>query len=180
MKKIILLIAIAALSKPILYAQNLNNTSAIEKTGWLVYKDGHVIWFESNLKKTSKNIFFFDQAEYPNGLIVDYISVAKFYKSIAECYFVKDLLQIDSVTKKADYTLSDSICVLPVKIKFTNLSRPVSELLRPMGLSFVRGNNEVTITYNFETNYELNEIELLRKKDKKRIKKVKNYVVTPN
>jgi hypothetical protein len=180
MKKLILFAIVAVLGKPTLYAQNLNDTSAIEKTGWLLYKDDHVIWFESDLRKSVKNKAFFNQSKYPNGLVVDYLSIAKYYKSIAACYSIKDLSQIDTVTKKADYTLPDSICILPVRVKFIRVNRPVSELLKPMGLSFMKDSNEVTIAYNFEADYGVSGLELLRKRDKKKIKKVKDYTVTPD
>jgi hypothetical protein len=65
-------------------------------------------------------------------------------------------------------------------VKFIRVNRPVSELLKPMGLSFMKDSNEVTIAYNFEADYGVSGLELLRKRDKKKINKVKDYTVTPD
>jgi hypothetical protein len=180
MKKWILIIAIIFSILPVLYSQNLSDTSVIEKTGWLVFKEGHVIWFEAALKRnvTDKS-FFIPYAEYLNGLVVDYIPIAKYYKSIANLYEVNALSYYDTISKKADYMLLDSVRILPVNVRLKRTTKPVSELLTPMGLSFKRGSREITLRYNFETNYDISEIRLLRKRDKRRIKRVKDYLVDP-
>jgi hypothetical protein len=179
MKKISLIVMVILLSKSVLYARTLKDT-LIEKTGWLVYYSDKVMWFDSDLKKNPKDKHFFSsRKEYLNGLVVNYIPISKYYKSIASCYAIRALSNYDTVLQRAEYMLTDSICILPVKVKFKISSQPVSELLTPMGLSFVRNNNEVTLSYNFETNYNISEIRLLRKKDKRRIKRVRDYLVDP-
>lgn len=179
MKKFIVL-AILIIGQSVLHAQNLNDTSKVQKTGWLVYWHDQVIWFESKLKKSVKEKdFFINQASYPNGLVVNFLPLAKYYRAIAKCYSIKALSRYDTVSKKADYTLSDNVCVLPIKVTYMELTRPVSELLQPMGVSFKKDSNEVTMTYNFETNYDIAQVELFRKKDKKKIRRIKNYDIYP-
>lgn len=179
MKFFLFIITVIILSKSVLYSRELSDT-LIEKTGWLVYYSDKVVWFESELKKNPKDkIFFISHPEYPNGLVVNYIPITKYYISIASCYSIKALSSYDTVFKKANYTLTDSIYILPVKVKFKASSKPVSELLTPMGLSFKRNYSEVTLKYNFETNYDISEIQLLRKRDKRRIKHIRDYLVDP-
>ncbi len=159
------------------YSQ-LNNTSLEKRTGWLFYNGDKVIWFESgsNKRNLKDKAFFTSNTDYLNGLVVNYIPIAKYYKSIANCYSIKVLTSYDTALKKADYVLADNICILPVEVKFKANTEPVSELLKPMGLSFQKSQSEVTIKYNFETNYSISEIELLRNKDKKRLKKINKKV----
>jgi len=157
---------------------NAQDTGIINKTGWLFYYGDKVVWVEASLSKKAEDKIFFSQSEYYNGLVINYIPLAKFYKSIAKGYEIKSL-NFDNTTKKSDYTLNDSIWLLPVKVKLTRLARPVSEILTPMALSFKGVGNEMTVHYNFETNYDIVEVGLLRKSDKKKLRRVKNYEVFP-
>lgn len=152
------------------------NSNPVQKTGWLFYYSDKVIWFESKITARAKAEYFFTITEYKNGLIVNSMPLALYYRSIAKGYEIK-VLFYDSVSRREDYTLKDSIWVIPVKMKYTPLTRSVSEILEPMGLSFVKDTKNVTVIYNFETNYDLDNVELLRKSDRRRLKRVKNYTV---
>jgi hypothetical protein len=169
MKKLILLMAIILSAKSALYSKELNDSSLVEKRGWLVYYLGHVMFFEADIEMAIKDENFFSIGKkYENGLIVDYNGNANSFKSIAKCYSVKVLLQTDSITKKAEYISKESLCVIPVKV--TLKMQPDSDQFDFAGISFKRNGSETTIEYWFHTNYHVREVELLRKKDKKKLK----------
>lgn len=171
MRKIILLLAIVTLGQSVLYSRNLNDTSSIEKRGWLVYYLGHVIWFESDITDNVKDKHFFTLGgKYSNGLIVDYNGNAKSFKDIAKCYPIKVLLQTDSIRKEAAYISEENMCIIPVKAKVK--FRKDSDQFDFAGVSFKRNKTETTIEYWFNTNYFVSEIELLRKKDRRKMSRI--------
>ena len=171
MKKIILTWVIIFLNGVEAYSNNSTDTTLIEKQGWLVYYFGHVIWFESNLSSKVKNQSFFTSGMvYQNGLIIDYLDTAKSFKQIAQCYSIKALTNIDTATKEGGYSFLENICVLPVKVGIK--PKPTSEPIDMTGVSFKWKKNEVTIEYWFLTNYSIWEVELLRTKDKKKMKRL--------
>lgn len=172
MKKIILLSLFILLGRSVLYSKSLSDTSSVEKTGWLVYYLGHVIWFESDITSKVKDKSFFTAGKkYENGLIVDYNGDAKSFESIAKCHSIKVLLQTDSVRKEADYISEESLCIIPVKAK-VNI-RTDSDQFDFAGVSLKRNRVESTIEYWFNTTYFVREVELLRKKDRRRMKRVR-------
>jgi len=177
MTKLLFILGIfSVLLLPLVTQSQANNPA--QKTGWLFYYSDKVIWFASEITARAKTEDFFSTTEYKNGLIVSSMPLALYYRSIAKGYEIK-VLFYDSVSRKEDYTLKDSIWVVPVRMKYTPLTRPVSEILEPMGLSFVKDTKNVTVIYNFETNYDLDNVELLRKSDRRKLKRVKNYTVYP-
>src|SRR5258706_11217647 len=112
MKKIMLLSIIILSSQSLLYSKNLGDTSSVEKTGWLVYYLGHVIWFESDITKDGRDKSFFTAGKkYQNGLIVDYNGDANSFKQIAKCYSIMSLTNIDTVTNKGEYAYKETLCV---------------------------------------------------------------------
>lgn len=172
MKNTILLLVIILAATSVSYSRALNDTSLVEKRGWLVYYLGHVVWFEANVGSEVKDKRFFEAGKkYENGLIVDYNGDANSFKSIAECYSVKVLLQTDSITKKAKYISDEILCIIPVKVRLK--IQPDSDQFDFAGISFKRNKNETTMEYWFHTTYHVREVELLRKKDKKRMKRIK-------
>lgn len=168
MKKIVLILTIILLAKPVLYSRGLSDTSSVEKTGWLVYYLGHVIWFESSVTTEIKDKSFFTPGrKYQNGLIVDYRIEAIQFKLFSKCYSIRSLTNIDTVTKEGQYIYKESLCILPVKVK-VKIRTGDSEQYDFAGVSFKRKNDESTIEYWFNTNYYVREVELLRKKDKRK------------
>ncbi len=169
MKKILLFLFVVLASSQSLNSIELTDTSVTERTGWLVYYLGHVIWFEADLPgEVNDKSFFTSKSNYKNGLRVEHIGDAKFFQSIAECYSIKSLTNIDTVTRKGEYTFAEELCIIPVKAKI--ISRSNFERLDQVGVSFKRKKNEVTMEYWFLTDYSVAEVELLRKTDKKKIK----------
>lgn len=172
MKKVILLSLFVLLGQSVLYSRNLSDTSSVEKTGWLVYYLGHVIWFESDITSKAKDKSFFTAGKkYENGLIVNYNGDAKSFKVIAKCYLIKSLTNIDTATNKGEYTFEESVCIIPVKAKIR--IRTDADQFDFAGVSFKRNGVESTIEYWFNTTYYVREVELLRKKDKRKAKRLK-------
>src|SRR5436189_1670036 len=171
MKKIALFYIIVVLLDTSVYA--INKSDTILKTGWLVYYHDHIIWFESNLNKNSSHNTFFSQKKYNNGLMIDYSFDAHRFSSIATKHKINVLFYDSTSTSMPDYTLLDSIYLVPVVAKTVAESKPISELLQPRGLTF-RNVSEVTLIYNFDANYHILNIQLLRKRDIKKLKKIKS------
>lgn len=171
MKKLILLFFIIFLSKSVLYSRSLNDTSSFEKSGWLVYYLGHRIWFEADLtdKVNDKN-FFTAKKKYENGLIIDNIVDAKMFEVIARCYKIKSLTNIDTSTWKGEYTYSENICIIPVKVKGRN--NLDLEAFDKSWVPFKRNKHKVRIEFWALTNYSIFEVELLRKSDKLKISRM--------
>lgn len=156
-----------------LFAQH-KPVSKFNKTGWLMYYGDQIIWFESNIGKKVKNDrFFTDSSRYSNGLIVRYLGkdVYRFRKIIASGYEISICYQ-DSITKKIDFSLKDSIWLIPVKA-IVDENSPKSYESPIMGLTFLQGTNEVKIVYTFEANYHVLKVGLLRKSDRRKFRKMK-------
>lgn len=167
MKKTLLLTAITLSAISCLHSKELSDT-LIEKKGWIIYSLGHAIWFDSNLPtKNTSSSFFATDTSYRNGLTVDYLTNPKLFKFIAPCYKINVLWQIDSITKKAAYIGEEQICILPAKAKIRPM--PETEQFDEAAVSFKRKNNEVTIIYWSATDYFVVDVELLYKKDNRRL-----------
>lgn len=173
----LILFSLTVLSKATLFAQG-SGEPKIEKRGWLLYYSDKIIWFESEINSKIKVKSFFKHTNYKNGLIVNYIEKARLFRSVALAFGIK-VYTFDTSKKREGFFLDESIWLLPVSITYEELSRPVSDFLKPVGLTFKYKSKNVTIDYNFEANYDLTAAELLRKKDRRRLKRVTNYVVWP-
>lgn len=170
MKKITCLLALSLFFASNVYSQGTGDMTSVEKSGWLVYCLGHAIWFENKLQnKVEDKAFFASGGNYKNGLIVDDNSKAKAFKSFSKCYAVKSLTNIDTVTKKGEYTYPEKICIVPVKVKV--IMKPGTEPLDQAGISFKKDSNEVTLEYWFLTDYSVTQVELLRTANKKKVKR---------
>jgi hypothetical protein len=170
MKRTILCLLMTTLSITFAYSKTLTD-STVEKTGWLIYHRGHIIWVESKLDKNPTDEAFFCQAHYTNGLLVEYLPESYQFMAIAKEYEI-NILRYDSSIKKFDYILKENIKILPVRAAFKPSSRPISDLVNLQGLSFKR-KTETTIEYKFETDYDILSIQLLREKDMRNFKRVK-------
>lgn len=171
MRKIVLYFIFVLVGQSLVYSRNLSDTLSVEKSGWLIYYLGHVIWFESDITdRVNDKSFFVRGGKYSNGLIVDYNGHANSFKAIAKCYPIKVLLQTDSIRKEAAYISEENLCIIPVKAKVE--FRKDSDQFDFAGVSFKRNRTETTIEYWFNTNYFVSEIRLLRKKDRRKIRKI--------
>lgn len=160
------------------YSRERGDTGFIEKKGWLIYWHNQTIWVEANISAgITTHSFFANKMKYENGVSVKGNSNAALYKAIARCYSVKFLFK-DSVSGKIDYSLSDRICIIPVRVK-CKFEPVVSNLMETMGFDFKKKGKRVLLDYKFETNYSVIDVELLRKNDKRRIRQVKEYVTDP-
>jgi hypothetical protein len=162
-----------------LQAQDENQKS-IEKTGWLIYWHDKIIWVEAklNINKCVKDSYFFQSVnEYVNGLNVKGSSSANWYGSIAKGYAIS-YYHNDSIINETDPKFLDSIWILPVKAQMK--IKPDSDAdYETMHLAFIKNRKEIFIKFKGIANYSIGKIELLRKKDKRRLKRVKNYHVYP-
>jgi hypothetical protein len=171
MRKILFVLGIILSAPLILYSRTPSDTTVIEKTGWLVYYLGHVIWFESHLNEKVKDKYFFTEGKkYQNGLVVNYNGNAKSFKLIAKCYSINSLTNIDTVTGKGEYTFKQEVCIIPVKAKVKiRITEP--DQFEFANVSFKKYNSETTIEYWFNTTYFVREVELIRRKDIKMMRK---------
>jgi len=176
MKTLIIILFVGFYS--IAYGQK---SKANKQTGWLFYWGGTVIWFSSDkiTHKTKEHCFFDSKSQYTNGLKVSYIPDALFYKSIAKGYKISEIVLNGSHSINSKPIADDSVWVIPAKARSNTNTMPLSGLSPIDTLVFKEGDNKLVVYFSFETDYEISGLELLRKKDKRRLKRIKNYEVFP-
>ena len=176
MKKVLLFILVCTIFTYVkAYGHTCSDSTLIQKKGWLVYWHGQVIWVKANFSKNVNNLDFFKtNFHYRKGLIVDYNSNAKFFKSIAGCFQVQLSQLHDSIESRKT---RDTICLIPVIARIKNSLATYQEMST---LNIFRGGKVVTIDYCFEQNFDIVQIELYRKGDYAKIKRVKHYEIDPS
>lgn len=165
-----------------LYSVTYGQREKINKqAGWLFYWGGAVVWFPSHkiTRKTKEYCFFDSKSQYTNGLKVNYIPDALLYKSIAKGYKISEVILNSSSNINNRPITDDSVWVIPVKA-WSNANTIQPSGLSPIDtLAFRKGNTKLVVSLSFETDYEISGLELLRKKDMRRLKRVKNYMIYP-
>ena len=146
-----------------------NNSRLTVKNGWLLYWKDAVFWVQADIEKDVKDRDFFQpKNEYKNGLLVNYIPNALYYKSIAREYSMQ--------VKSKGYSATDSVWILPVKVKYKTGFEADTEATT---LNLISDGKTMTVNFSGNADYDIRNIQLLRKTDKKKLKRVKNYEVYP-
>lgn len=174
-KRLLHLLCFFMLGSSTIHARKFNDTTLIQKTGWLLYWHDQIIWLEAPITKKAKEEDFFNAREYKNGLNVRSSPNARFFKSIAKGYAIR-YYHNDSIIIETNPEFLDSIWILPVKVKIKTGYEPA---LETMTLAFIKNNNEIFIEYKGLADYDIRDIELLKRCDKRKLKRVKNYSVYP-
>lgn len=176
MRRIFFLLFAIIQNSCISYAREVVDSGLIEKTGWLVYWHDKIIWVESEIDNNIDDaIFFKGPTLYPNGVNLIGSNNAVVYKSIAKSYSIS-YYHNDSVVIETDPEFLDSIRILPVRVKYKTGYDAASET---MTVSFIKNKREIFIKYKGLADYDIKEITLLRKCDKRKIKRVKSNEVYP-
>jgi hypothetical protein len=156
----------------LLLAVNLSaqkDTSLVSSNGWLFYWKGAEYFLPSEITDKVKNKDFFSLTnEYKRGLYVNYIFEARLFKAIAKGYAI-------GFKNKGNITL-DSIWVLPVTARYKTGFQADPEATT---LNFQKGKNNTTVYVKGNEDYDIREVELLRSRDKRKLRKLKSYSVPP-
>ncbi len=162
MKKKFLFIAIILMVKNDAFSQTSSDTKAIYKTGWLVYWAEQIIWVEAKLNKNIKPKEFFKDSLYENGLAISGHYKVRFFGDFAYSFIVTYRLPKNS----KDPVDKDSIWIMPIKAE---LKEKILNFYDPEILSLYSSEKKTTVMYSFETNYRIENVEALRRKDERKI-----------
>jgi hypothetical protein len=141
-----------------------NDSGLIEKNGWLLYWKDAVVWVHADIKNCVKDRNFFQSLNgYKNGLVINYIPNALYYKSVAKGYSMQ--------VKSKGYNATDSVWILPAKVKYKIGFEADKELTV---LDFIKDSKAITVEFSGNADYDIRSLQILRKSDMRKLKRVKD------